>query len=233
LPRQAETWEPLPEPLLSTLSTANPSTPAVPTSPQVPTTATATATATTKSTAASTATPTAKTKTKTKTNRAHSDELPDDEQQDQQTTGAANASSALCVRDQVHNLLPDLAITTTPRGEITFSLESFIRITKEICNFPSFFNGPLYQRIIDLWNVAKNQTAKAVSLHMLEWFWKTEMEPYDPPERFFRLVKQPQNDCILRDDFLPYIKALLNDHPVSTSTVTQVHAVMPGTGCIL
>ena len=40
------------------------------------------------------------------------------------------------------------------------------------------------------------------------------MEPYDPPERFFRLVKQPDQDCILRDDFLPYIKALLNDHPV-------------------
>ena len=29
------------------------------------------------------------------------------------------------------------------------------------------------------------------------------------------IVKQPDEDCILRDDFLPYIKALLNDHPVS------------------
>jgi hypothetical protein len=140
------------------------------------------------------------------------EDLPDDEQQEDQQAAAA---TALCVNDQVSNLVPELQLAADAKGELTFSLESFVRITKEICNFPSFFNGPLYQRILDLFNVAKNQTQKAVTVNMLEWFWKTEMEPYDPPERFFRLVKQPNNDCILRDDFLPYIKALLNDHPVS------------------
>lgn len=142
------------------------------------------------------------------------DDLPDDEQQEDQQ---AVAATALCVKDQVNNILPELQLARNAAGDVIFSLESFVRISKEICNFPSFFNGPLYQRIIDLWNVAKNQTAKAVTMSMLEWFWKTEMEPFDPPERFFRLVKQPNNDCILRDDFLPYIKALLNDHPVSHS----------------
>uniref|UniRef100_A0A7S1D7L1 EF-hand domain-containing protein n=1 Tax=Cyclophora tenuis TaxID=216820 RepID=A0A7S1D7L1_CYCTE len=39
------------------------------------------------------------------------------------------------------------------------------------------------------------------------------MEPYDPAARFFRLIKQTANDCIFRDDFLPYIKELLSDHP--------------------
>jgi serine/threonine-protein phosphatase 2A regulatory subunit B'' len=98
-------------------------------------------------------------------------------------------------------------------------LEVFVRITKEVCHFPSFFNGPLYQRIVDLWNKERpdeSDQTDAVSFQSLEWFWKKEMEPFDPPERFFRLVKQPEQDCILRDDFLPYIKALLNDHPVCT-----------------
>jgi hypothetical protein len=69
-----------------------------------------------------------------------------------------------------------------------------------------------------LWNMDNPQhdALSAVTLPALEWYWKKEMEPFDPPERFFRLVKQPDEDCILRDDFLPYIKALLNDHPVGS-----------------
>jgi serine/threonine-protein phosphatase 2A regulatory subunit B'' len=54
-----------------------------------------------------------------------------------------------------------------------------------------------------------------ITQEMMEWFWMQEMEPYDAPERFFRLLKQPEHDYIARDDFLPYIKELLNDHPVS------------------
>jgi hypothetical protein len=128
----------------------------------------------------------------------------------------AGREAVVCVRYQVLNMLEGLDINPT-QSVISFSLDSFVRITKEVCGFPSFFNGPLYQRILYLWN-SKDLSAQpvtAVTLPILEWFWKTEMEPYDPPERFFRLIKQPNHDCILRDDFLPYIKALLNDHPVS------------------
>ena len=132
---------------------------------------------------------------------------PDDELDDQ---------AALCVRDQVLNMLPELEISPV-QDTISFSVDSFVRITKEVCHFPSFFNGPLHQRILDLWNSSEGSPVptNVMTLSILEWFWKTEMEPYDPPERFFRLIKQPNQDCILRDDFLPYIKALLNDHPVS------------------
>jgi hypothetical protein len=128
----------------------------------------------------------------------------------------ADPEAALCVRDQVLNILPDLEIVPA-QNVISFPLESFIRITKEVCRFPSFFNAPLYQRIVNLWNNENptSQPVSVVTLRILEWFWKNEMEPFDPSERFFRLVKQPDQDCILRDDFLPYIKALLNDHPVS------------------
>lgn len=95
------------------------------------------------------------------------------------------------------------------------TVDAFVRITKEVCRFPSFFNLPLYQRILDLWNETNNNEslAEVVTLRMLEWYWKNEMEPYDVSDRFFRLVKKPVNDSILRDDFLPFIKALLNDHP--------------------
>lgn len=136
----------------------------------------------------------------------------------------ALAPTNVCVRDQVLRLLEELGIIppledmASPQdiSNTALPLEVFIRITKEVCHFPSFFNGPLYQRMMELWNVAHpDETIDAVTVRALEWFWKEEMEPYDPPERFFRLVKQPDHDCILRDDFLPYIKALLNDHPVS------------------
>lgn len=93
--------------------------------------------------------------------------------------------------------------------------ETFVRITKDICRFPSFFNVPVYQRILDLWNSRDldQSPMEVVTLEMIEWFWKTEMEPFDPCDRFFRLVKQPANDSIVRDDFLPFIRALLDDHP--------------------
>jgi hypothetical protein len=130
-----------------------------------------------------------------------------------------------CVRDQVTKLLQelkilphdDIGLSKMNSADVTLPLEVFVRITKEVCHFPSFFNGPLYQRIVDLWNTEhapRDDELTAVTLLSLEWFWKKEMEPFDPPERFFRLVKQPDQNCILRDDFLPYIKALLNDHPV-------------------
>jgi EF-hand domain len=94
-------------------------------------------------------------------------------------------------------------------------LESFVRITKDVCRFPSFFNFPLYQRILALWNNQEEDVTpmEVVTYEMLEWYWEREMEPYDNSDRFFRLVKQPENDYIGRNDFLPFINSLLTDHP--------------------
>ena len=156
--------------------------------------------------------------------------LPDILEQQQQETpfGAVNNS---CARDQArvtfleHGQDPPL---TSPSSIDSLRdnsdeqmerkylpLETFVRITKEVCRFPSFFNLPLYQRILELWNENEPDQApmEVVTFGMLEWYWKKEMEPYDESDRFFRLVKQPTNEFILRDDFLPFIKALLNDHP--------------------
>lgn len=92
--------------------------------------------------------------------------------------------------------------------------EAFVRITKDVCRFPSFFNVPLYQRILLLWNAQVDATPmEVVTYDMLEWYWDREMEPYDISDRFFRLVKQPDHDYIGQNDFLPFIHALLSDHP--------------------
>jgi hypothetical protein len=150
------------------------------------------------------------------------------------TTTIAEPEQVICVRDQVraiyqeHGQDPPL---TSPGSDTEhdndeldmtrfekryLTMDSFVRVTKEVCRLPSFFNAPLYQRILDLWNFkSKASPMQVVTFAILQWYWNTEMEPYDAPERFYRLVKQPWGcDSIVRDDFLPYIKALLNDHPV-------------------
>mmetsp|Transcript_10189 Transcript_10189/g.14411 ORF Transcript_10189/g.14411 Transcript_10189/m.14411 type:complete len:716 (-) Transcript_10189:173-2320(-) len=109
--------------------------------------------------------------------------------------------------------------------------DNFVRVTKEIFKFPSFFNRPLYSRIVQLWNLKNgitkppeneddvenenNETEEdnVITIDMIQWYWKKEIEPYDAHDRFFRLLKQPENEYIGRDDFLPYIKELLNEHP--------------------
>lgn len=115
------------------------------------------------------------------------------------------------VRDQIQLIIEEVSPETK-----SFSVENFCRVTKEVFHFPSYFNGPLFDRIIHLWNSKQGNSASTISLSMLKWFWLNEMEPFDLSERFFRLLKQPACNYIARDDFLPYIKELLNDHPVSS-----------------
>eukprot|EP00804_Cyclotella_cryptica_P007498 CCRYP_010626-RD/>CCRYP_010626-RD protein AED:0.21 eAED:0.21 QI:187/1/1/1/0/0/2/1230/314 len=137
--------------------------------------------------------------------------------QHQQLGGALRRYYLQTSKDEYHTSEEDL---------IYIPLERFERVTKELCNFPTFFHKPLYERILMLWsthyhlNVAGGggdevQLPPVVTYGIFHYFWKTEMAPYDKNERFFRLLKRPDLDYITRDDFFPYIKELLNDHPVS------------------
>ena len=122
--------------------------------------------------------------------------------------------------DEYHSCEDDL---------VYIPLERFERVTKELCNFPTFFHKPLYERILMIWstyyhlNIAKSggeeNLPPVVTYGIFHYFWKKEMAPYDKNERFFRLLKRPELDYITRDDFFPYIKELLNDHPVSADAV--------------
>ena len=122
--------------------------------------------------------------------------------------------------------------------QLYLTSDAFVKITKDICHFPTFFNGPLYKRILYLWQTKDKEFSKEqyqaymnntaassqqdedyITYKMMEWYWKLEMQKFDLSDRFFRLVKAPYRNYITRDDFLPFIKELLNDHPVSIMTL--------------
>ena len=44
-------------------------------------------------------------------------------------------------------------------------------------------------------------------------YWLDEIEPFAHEERFFRAVKQPNAEYIVKEDFNPYIQELLHFHP--------------------
>jgi len=95
----------------------------------------------------------------------------------------------------------------------SLSMKEFATVSKEICNFPSFFNGPLYRKILKAHNKSRSKEAESVTLDMFQHFWKENIENCDAAERFFRLLKQDNREYLTRDDFLPYIEELLEYHP--------------------
>jgi hypothetical protein len=50
-------------------------------------------------------------------------------------------------------------------------------------------------------------------LEALLRFWREEMEPYDEVDRLFRLLKHPQAECLVKEDFYPILRDLLDTHP--------------------
>lgn len=105
------------------------------------------------------------------------------------------------------------------------SVDDFVPVTKTLCGFPSFFNAVLYKRIFAR-GQAKSSTVAGegktkepagadgangagpgvgsdelpadarIPLSLFEEFWKDEIETYDHIDRFFRLVKKPENSFI-------------------------------------
>ena len=143
-----------------------------------------------------------------------------DSENDKDPTSSTNSSTTIdntiCVRDQATALFhegQEEQANNNNNTEAILTPENFVKITKDLCGFPSFFNQALYTRILLLYNNTHSTSHTSISLAIFEWFWKHHMEPYDAHDRFFQLLKQPDADAIVRDDFLPLIKALLQDHP--------------------
>ena len=171
------------------------------------------------------------------------------QQQQQQEGNSSQQQSSLPPQSyaQVPNILSHYLRTPTDVYHTSeedckyVPIERFERITKELCNLPTFFHKPLYERILRLWDVHLVNLASSTSSSsaggggggannnnnnnnklpscpvithgIFHHYWTTEMAPYDMNERFFRLLKQPTVEYISRDDFFPYIKELLSDHP--------------------
>jgi len=162
---------------------------------------------------------------------------------------AAPAAPMKPIKEQVADIFDELGKATTDGGTTFLTMDNFVKITKEICSFPTFFNGPLYKRILYLWNthVIKSQAQRliiwnefqkedikvgldpdaedvekdellehldtVITKEIFKWYWVKELEDFDASERFFRLLKKPFENFIGKDDFLPYMKELLRDHP--------------------
>eukprot|EP00164_Ancoracysta_twista_P000743 GFYU01000978.1.p1 GENE.GFYU01000978.1~~GFYU01000978.1.p1 ORF type:complete len:550 (+),score=176.84 GFYU01000978.1:172-1821(+) len=95
------------------------------------------------------------------------------------------------------------AFNTNPDG---FKVDEFIPITKFTCQFPAFFNVPLFTRI------DTNKTGVVTLQSFTEW-WKKNMEEADLETRYFNLLKTPENNAIIPADFKPYMQELLAYHP--------------------
>lgn len=82
-------------------------------------------------------------------------------------------------------------------------VEDFVAITKDLCGFPSFFNAPFFRRIL-AWQSSTTDTAAAeepaaegeakvqrITKDTFQSYWMSAMAPFDPVERFFRVVRRP------------------------------------------
>lgn len=171
--------------------------------------------------------------------------------------GTGVVAPARPIKEQVLSIFRELGKKTEDAAggddddNIFLTMDNFVKITKDICSFPTFFNGPLYKRILYLWNTHtlkshsqkliiwnefqkeelrclgidpseekeedKNELLehldRVITVEIFRWYWVEEMENYDASERFFRLLKKPFENYVGKDEFLPYMKELLRDHP--------------------
>jgi hypothetical protein len=98
-------------------------------------------------------------------------------------------------------------------------IEKFVTVTKRLCGLPSFFNRPLCIRLASFYgeegtsrgafNARVNDRDIRVKLKSFLRYWKEEIEPFTPVERFFRIIKQPAAEYITTEDFTPFIQELL------------------------
>eukprot|EP00520_Triparma_pacifica_P000967 CAMPEP_0118656294 /NCGR_PEP_ID=MMETSP0785-20121206/13417_1 /TAXON_ID=91992 /ORGANISM="Bolidomonas pacifica, Strain CCMP 1866" /LENGTH=555 /DNA_ID=CAMNT_0006549153 /DNA_START=261 /DNA_END=1925 /DNA_ORIENTATION=+ len=86
------------------------------------------------------------------------------------------------------------------------SKEDFLSVTKDVCGFPSFFNSSFYDR------VAAASEGGVVSKNTWEHYYAKYIQKEDRNTRFFHAVAKPGAQYITRDDFVPFISALLAFH---------------------
>lgn len=79
------------------------------------------------------------------------------------------------------------------------NLKDFVTITKDFCDFPSFFNAPFFNRVVEycrsvddgcmLSDTEKlDDDSLVVSKDMFRKYWVEELSACDTVERFFRVV---------------------------------------------
>mmetsp|Transcript_27528 Transcript_27528/g.44795 ORF Transcript_27528/g.44795 Transcript_27528/m.44795 type:complete len:574 (+) Transcript_27528:137-1858(+) len=105
-----------------------------------------------------------------------------------------------------NEILAKIRAAFTPFPDGITNSEDLLPLTKNHCGLPSFLNPILFSRI------DKDNTGSITLARFLE-YWKQDLGPYDRPQRFFRVLKQPKNDFLCREDFKPMMSEILATHP--------------------
>ncbi len=127
----------------------------------------------------------------------------DDGNTNNNNTSNANAANAnksnIPIKEQVKNIFEEHGKTFSPKLAQTqgqkhklkaqsklklnqiqqheskyLTIDQFVKITKDICNFPTFFNKPLYKRILYLWNTQDVKSTKGKLIIWNEYYLNSD-----------------------------------------------------------
>ena len=96
------------------------------------------------------------------------------------------AKSNVPIKEQVRNIFaengklpssspsPLSTLQTDNESSKYLTIDNFVKITKDICNFPTFFNKPLYKRIMYLWNTQDIKSSRGKLIIWNEYYENAE-----------------------------------------------------------
>ncbi|CAH8390420.1 unnamed protein product [Eruca vesicaria subsp. sativa] len=86
-------------------------------------------------------------------------------------------------------------------------IQEFKLVTSEICNLPSFFSTSLFRKI-DF-----NNTGFVTREAFINYWVNGNMLTMDTATQVFKILKQQNQNFLVKDDFKPLLKELLATHP--------------------
>jgi serine/threonine-protein phosphatase 2A regulatory subunit B'' len=98
----------------------------------------------------------------------------------------------------------DTAFDSAPNKEL--NEEDLISLTAALCGLPKILNQLLFKRI-DSENTGK------ISKAQFQKHYETQMQPLDVSKRIFTLLAKTGANSIVKDDFKPLMKLLMETHP--------------------
>ncbi|XP_010550352.1 PREDICTED: probable serine/threonine protein phosphatase 2A regulatory subunit B''delta [Tarenaya hassleriana] len=86
-------------------------------------------------------------------------------------------------------------------------VQEFKLVTTEVCKLPSFFSTSLFKKI------DANNTGFVTREAFIEYWVKGNMLTMDIATQIFKILKQPDQNYLVQDDFKPVLRELLATHP--------------------
>jgi len=85
-------------------------------------------------------------------------------------------------------------------------IEGFKQIVVNVWGLPSFFTGPLFQKI-DVHDTGRITEAALIP------FWEPRMQHKDVAVRLFNVIRRLDREYLTKDDFAPFCDELMSIHP--------------------